>query len=313
MDIDGAAQAIRERVVVTRADIAAAKSQLMSLGHERIDVGAAMDEWASAVAPDAQKPLVVEPGSDPTQDGIAQIARSISARLAVCAAAIELVNHGVAVQAGTLASAETGWSYKWGGQGGGFRWDDLKAFYPEALLRPAWRECASEIFDADLYISRLRPGTLHRDVERALRVSLECFRRDLYLPCAAMLGAASEGSWMEMGKALTKYAAKESSATKLNATLDDPNASTRFKIAKICELYDKPTCAALYLGCGIKNTRLREVQRWSDQVREARNVLHWGSTPTIPDNYEKTAILLMSAVAELAALHSVRDAALNGK
>jgi hypothetical protein len=49
-------------------------------------------------------------------------------------------------------------------------------------------------------------------------------------------------------------------------------------------------------------------QQWSDQVREARNVLHWGASPTLPNTYEKTAVLLMDAVSELTALHDVRNA-----
>jgi hypothetical protein len=163
-----------------------------------------------------------------------------------------------------------------------------------------WYDVQSELFDSDLYLQHLESLGLPDGVKSALRMSLECFRRQLYVPCIAMLGAAAEAVWIETGRALARQlGAQNPLAGRLEACLTDPRTSTKEKVSKVCDFYDRNEYAELRRASGIDQKRLRAIQQWSDQVRESRNVLHWGAEPSVPNTYEKVAVLLMDAVAEL--------------
>jgi hypothetical protein len=306
-----ARNAIAERIVVTRADIVAAKAYLLTLGHGLISIKPQSIEWAGAVSPGTLKELPLY--ADDLEDQLVRIARHIAARLALCAAAWELVRMGIAFQVGAAQTDDTGWAWTTtgpgrGGHRGGFSWENrFPLLYPEGIWRPAWHGVQSKLFDADLYLQRLQPAQLHVGIEQALRMSLACFRQELLVPCLAMLGAASEGAWIEMGMALAKHFPGDSEAGRLLQTLDDSYASTRAKVTKTCAYYERPACKPLHTASMIQPTRLREIERWSDHVRESRNVLHWTATPTVPNSYEKVAVLLMSAVSTLADLHQIRQ------
>jgi hypothetical protein len=305
---------IAGRVSVTRADVVAAKTYLMNLGNGLIEIEPQGAAWAGQVAPGAtatsqsgRRTLTLD--ADDVEAQIAAIARFLSAQLALCSAACELVREGIFFAAGPPVSRDPGWEHTSRGYSAGMSWSgQFTQLFPSGIQRPRWHQTQSEILDSDLYLQRLQPLALHADVERALRMALECFRRELFVPCVAMLGSASEGAWIEMGQQLAASASSDPLAAKLAADLANRRTSTWGKIDATCRFYERPAGKALQLKTGVTLGRLRLAQRWSDQIRESRNVLHWGVTPSVPNTYEKVAILLMDAVSELEALHSVRNA-----
>jgi len=309
MTPNDAEAAICDRVRVTRADIAAAKSYLMLRMTDQVSIDAEADEYARIAAPGAPLVLLVSSVDDSVSESIMQIGRHVSAKLAIGAAAWELVLSGEAFVFGVAKREVIGWQWTDGRNSAGFSFGARVIFaYPAVIGRPTWYPRADTVFDADLYLLRLSPLALLPSVAQALREALMCFRHDLYLPCAAMVGAASEAAWVETGLALAGRFRGTSVFDKLASTLRTSDESTRRKIARICDAYELPMCHAIRERSEVTTPRVRQVQRWSDHVREARNVLHWGAAPTIPNTYEKTAVLLMDAVSELTVLHAVRDA-----
>jgi hypothetical protein len=305
MTRDEAERYVEERVRVARPRIVAAKRYLLSLGNGRIDVLAQSAVWAELAAPGALTRPSLQSDDAPKQ--LELVSNCISERLAIGAAAWELVRAGLMFQCGTQATHVIGWEFTDGGYSGGFSFKERFMMpYPEGIIRPSWHDLASDLFDGDLYLQHFESGHLNRNVAEAVRLSLACFRNELYVPCVAMLGAASEGAWFEAGTALAKRFPSESLAGKLLHTMQDVRASTREKIERVTHLYDQPYCRPIHQESGVDNRRLTEIQRWSDQIRESRNVLHWGSRPSVPNSYEKVAILLMDAVAELNDLNRVR-------
>jgi hypothetical protein len=310
---DEAKSRIAQAISVTRADVVAAKSNLAAAGHGVLRTTDLSIEWARHIVPDAPNPVRLY--EETLDDQLHSVAKFFSARLAIFAAAWEMVQSGIFIAAGAVPIESFTWGWttappRGTGSAGGFDWKgQITVVYPELLVRVGWYSGDSDLFDADLYLQRLAPAALHPQIEQALRLSLRCFRRDLYVPSIAMLGAASEGAWIEMGEQLADKFRAQPDGAKLAAALRDVQVSTKAKIDRVCHFYERPQCRVLHTASGVDSRRLRAIQQWSDQVRESRNVLHWGAVPSVPNTYEKVAILLMDAVSELVALHAVRDAA----
>jgi hypothetical protein len=142
-------------------------------------------------------------------------------------------------------------------------------------------------------------------------MAVTCFRRELFVPAVAMLGAASEGAWIELGRALISRHPTESICTSTERTLESDVTSMRRIIRDITEaLYARQDLFGTYArASGVSLDRLREIAIWSHTVREARNVLHWGAGPTATTTYEGVAVLLMSALQNIGDLEKLRVAA----
>jgi hypothetical protein len=118
--------------------------------------------------------------------------------------------------------------------------------------------------------------------------------------------------WIETGRALGHRFSNHSRGRTLNDELDNRRRSLQHKVAQVCVFYELEFSEDLQRACKVSGDRLREIQRWTDQVRESRNVLHWGAVPSVPNTYEKTAILLMDAVSELSDLRRIWQEASRG-
>ena len=74
--------------------------------------------------------------------------------------------------------------------------------FREQLLKT---RCATPGFilsDPDLYLEGLRPYGSQPDIAEAVQEAVRCFRAERYMAAVVMLGKASEGLWIECGKAL---------------------------------------------------------------------------------------------------------------
>lgn len=62
--------------------------------------------------------------------------------------------------------------------------------------------------EPDLFLADVAGLGLDSRTERTLREAIECFRRGLYLACASLLGATSEGAWYAFGERFRTTIAK---------------------------------------------------------------------------------------------------------
>jgi hypothetical protein len=167
---------------------------------------------------------------------------------------------------------------------------------------------SQRIVRSGLYLARLSGAALHPNIVEALRSSLACFQRNLYLPCVVMLGAASEGAWLDAGEALARCIPSASGASGLVAAIRDSRSSIKTVMQKFREVYGRTECQTVIAASGVTVWQLRDAHDWSERVRESPNVLHWHATIDVPNTYEKAAILLIGAVSHLSTLQRIRKA-----
>ena len=74
--------------------------------------------------------------------------------------------------------------------------------YMPSPLSDAEREQRLELYDADLYLAKADLSAFDQRARRCVSEALACYRRDLFLAAANMLGAASEAVWYELAEAL---------------------------------------------------------------------------------------------------------------
>ena len=58
---------------------------------------------------------------------------------------------------------------------------------------------------------------------------------------------------------------------------------------------------------GIKLKELRAVAVWSDSVRDSRNTIHFGVSPSTPNTYEKVAALMIGAAPSMKTLYRLKE------
>jgi hypothetical protein len=297
-------------VVVTHADVVAAKADLGRLldREPAVQVQVEGDRWADDSAAGVSQPFSYQPEKPNSDVQLVAIAKWIAGKLAFCLAADSLARNGSAIASTDSQHWVPTVTFETERYKGGFpKFETFRVSFPRTLARPAWYPHRQiEVIDADLYLRHVGPIG-DPGIEIALRMSLDCFRAALYVPCVAMLGAASEGAWMELGKALGRSRPTAPEASRTLSRLSDPQMSFKGKIDQVASLYaQKHLFTDVYEASGVRHTEVLEIAQWSDVVREARNVLHWGSNPTVPNSYEKVAVLLMAAAGHLTSLHRIR-------
>lgn len=178
---------------------------------------------------------------------------------------------------------------------------------------PSVRDQGQEILaDGDVFLSALNITEVHELVAEALGEAVQCFRHELYTPCLAMLLKAIEQAWIEMGMALADSlpARNSQAASKLRAALENPKVGLVGKIEQVTQIYDKrDLLGAIWERSQRDNRELRETAIWIDQVRDSRNVLHYGASAWVPNTYEKVAVLLLAAIPNFRNLHVITAAA----
>ena len=298
---------IASEIRVERADLVAAKAFILQ-GNE-VWTFRVSQEWGRAVA--GGEPPAVFRLSEGDPSAIArQYARFFSAQMAVFQAVWELVAVALLVPA-TSQIERRKFSVQWttGRNSGGFDVLELGVPCLEEFARPtAPRETI--LTDGDLYLAGLPTTSLHHGVKDALWMAVACFRAELFVPAVAMLGAATEGAWIELGRSLVARHPDEAPCKKAMKILEGDVAAIRQIVNTITEqLYARQD---LFDDCakssGVSLDRLREIATWSHTVREARNVLHWGVSPNPGNTYEKVAVLLMSALQNVGDLEKLRVA-----
>ena len=135
------------------------------------------------------------------------------------------------------------------------------------------------ISDPDLYLKELNIKNLNKEVEKALREAISCFKNELYLGCLVMLVRAMEGVWMEFGRALIKGDEHNS----LNEIIDNENVDINKKVKRISDLYVNKYEGDLY-----------HINMWTNNLRAFRNSIHMGVEPSMSICYETISTLILA-------------------
>jgi len=85
--------------------------------------------------------------------------------------------------------------------------------------------------------------------------------------------------------------------------------SAKQKIQRVLTIYNSAAAQTVRQKSGVSVPDLEQAAMWSHKIREARNALHWtAGAPSIPNSYEKVAVLLMAAGPNLKILNRIRMA-----
>ncbi|MCI0773410.1 MAG: hypothetical protein J4N74_08355 [Chloroflexi bacterium] len=219
-----------------------------------------------------------------------------------------------------LVTTNQGWTNViLGGSGTSSSWtfDQFSIAVPAHLRQAPSRTNDDELAlsNGDLFLAELDIPNLGVEISGALVDAVRCFRNDLYLPSLAMLGLASEGSWIELGVSLLDYAdaastiVEEYSAT-VRDRLHSRHVSVPAKIDEVVTLYGHADVFAdVIKRSGHKAQALGEIVNWSNVVRDSRNAIHYGTDAAVENSYEKVAILLLGCKPYLGIIYRIKDAA----
>lgn len=180
----------------------------------------------------------------------------------------------------------------------------LNGEYRWSVAETAQRDARLELYDADLFMRKADLGVFDDRVRRCIEESLACYRDDLFLAAANMLGAASEAAWHQLAE---KMIATSVGGPKLDGELQQPNPS----IARVQQL-------ALADLRQIKATDFEQrfgfVRAALDSVEEVarfwRDLRNYGMHPAgalAPETFSQAslAVEIMGASGYLAKLASV--------
>jgi hypothetical protein len=80
------------------------------------------------------------------------------------------------------------------------------------------------------------------------------------------------------------------------------------KLAEIRRVYSDKTLAGKALNdAQMRASDLEEILVWSEILRDARNAIHFGVKPAIPNSYEKVAVLLLAGGKYLPILYRMKQ------
>jgi hypothetical protein len=201
-----------------------------------------------------------------------------------------------------------------GGTSSGWRFPHWKVFVPgQVRISPSSMDASKgKLTDADLYIRHLNIPNLHQEVQESLEDAVRCFRADLFTPSLTMLAKAVEGAITEMGLALIRWLSESDrvKVKKLQESLESDFSSIAKKISAVLELYEKQDLfGRISQSSGVRLDSFRGVIVWADHVREARNLVHYGSRSSAVNDYEKVATLLLASSSHFKTIYAVISAA----
>ncbi len=306
MDLNQAKAFIEGRVEVTRQKVAVSKSFIL----KNFEPG--MDQLFSKFINSFSITILKKiPIHTINEDDLVKIADGLSWQLAFCEAVWGLISSGICIprefaQTRLIKSLE----YDDGRYAGGLSDLGTEMEVPSRLTLLYSQRNQKFFTDGDLFLQGLGIPSLHKAVEESLRESIGCFRHELFLASAVMLGRALEGTWIETGLSLSTAieSTNRPAADKLRALLVDPFVGAATKMKKVLDTYRSMDLPRI-LNLSIKTAEMESLYIWSDVVRRARNEIHYGVTTGGGDPYEKVAALLLGTGPNLRQLYKIIDEA----
>ncbi len=297
MSLQEAADRIVKAVCVTREVISRAKGFVLETAESETDTLAQL--WLKAQDALASRELHLD--SAAVDDEIALFAKSCSLRMALYQAVWELVTSAELLLAGETLMWTAQATGRTSHGAGGLPLDRLECPYPKSVRRAPLPNQPPQ--DVDVFLKDLDVG-LHPGVREAIKQSLACFHRGLYLPSLAMLGAGVEAAWIECGFAVAAKLAD----TKLQSNLADQFISLSKKVTETRKSLDTAQAKALLKTAGVTKSRLDDAEIWTTVLRERRNALHWGKAKSFVADHGDAAGLLLGVPMHLGTLEAIRNA-----
>jgi hypothetical protein len=304
---------VMNKVYVSGSIILLAKQYLIAQQPALIDTQQALERFAEIHArPNPQEIVFTD---TPTDDQINQTAQYLSYGLAFCEAVWSLVHTGY-----FYGSLDRHHNFRpvmryiqvWPNQSSttSVTFNDVPTLIP-LIVRVNYSKRIIDspefvLFDPELFVTGIGDN-LHPDVQEALQDAIVCFQHELYRPTVTLLGKAVEGAWVELGIALCTSASDQlKDADRLIEKLkNETNFMSR--VQQVVKLYEgRPDLFAALIK-RVSITQIKEISYWSDVVRDSRNAIHFGVMPTIPNSYDKTMVLLMSATSQLRTLYKLKS------
>lgn len=94
----------------------------------------------------------------------------------------------------------------------------LPTLEPAYRLPHRLRGRETSLFDADLFLDDLEDLDLTTQTRQIAEEALQAYRRGLYIACASLLGALSEGAWYSLGERIRGVSGKLDDALDKDAT-----------------------------------------------------------------------------------------------
>lgn len=300
-----------DKVEVSMQLVSASKAFFLEKVERRATTTDLLDLLVEHLQSERPSPLLLDPNGD-NSVAIETVARNFSVRLAGIEAIWQLIHDSRLMPSGTNANLHATIDWKTPNMGAGWTFNEFEVPYPTAVVRSLAESAQELLCNHDLYMANLGIAGIAVVIREALRDAVICFAKELYTPCAAMLGAASEGVWLELGRALVKSAegTDKKKAEKLDGRISSPATGIVPKMKSICDFYsDKTLCQQIWVGAGVTPKALSSILLWSDEVRDSRNSIHYGVHPATPNSREKLAALLLGAVPHFRTLYKAIEAA----
>jgi hypothetical protein len=315
---DAIRQIVTSRVSVTREHIALVKGLLLK--HFNTSTERMMHEAVRALGFERPSGAVRVGGTDATP-ALERLGDYFSWMLCAIEAVWELIHAGVLLpmSARELTQLVTNVQIMQdrGGGSGSTGSEDFNnfggvAFFPGTVIKTRCPTAGFVLSDPDLYLDGLRPQVPQPDIAEALQEAVRCFRAERYMAAVVMLGKASEGLWIECGKALIDALPKPTNVKPTHEDLDSPNIGFAKKLRDVLKLYEskQPDYVPIAKRAGLSLDQVRLAAHWAETVRDSRNVVHYGAKPTMPHNYETVATLLLTGATHLRTVIALHDAAL---
>lgn len=315
MNANEAEAEIRSRILITNQLVTFAKAFLLNLAgigpYTPRNVISAFARNQGYRLPDK---IVLHPSVDP-YPSIDQTAGYIRCAMAFAEATWALIYSGYFWNFGPIEHERI--DQQWttvGPDGSGttsnWRFDDLGYDLPRELWKtPSHRTNQSDILtDPDIFLSKANVQNADKEIAEAINDAVLCFRHGLYRAAVTMLGKAMEGAWIEVGCSIVKASKQDADKKEhIIRKLQDDSVGVPSKVKQILDLYkNKDLCGDIIKATDILPSSIERIVVWSNVLREARNAIHFGSSPTIPNSYEKVSVLLIDGATNFSSLYRIK-------
>jgi hypothetical protein len=282
---EDAAKVVISHLAITREDIARAKSWLVRA--PGTNVTGMADEWMREQK--LTEIRQVNTDAEDCRDVLINVAKAYSVRLAYFQAIWELIAAGVVIPSSSPGRWQPSLEYRTSHYAGGIQLQSVGCSHPERIERLPY--AVTEPADPDIFLQGVDCTTLHSGIVEAIEQALTCVRRGLYMPATAMLAAAAEATWTELGNAVEKVAADP----KLTATMGDPHSGIARIVSDIRKVLEHKNSKPILQKAGLSIHNVTDAEVWMTTLRERRNALHWGKAKSFIADHAETGTLLMAA------------------
>lgn len=296
MSSENAGNFIDEHMLITREDIARAKSWISKLPNGNAEPHAG--QWLKEQG--LEVPRNVNTDAPEVEEQLAGIARAYSLRRAFYQALFELASTCDILLTGDISRWEPSLCYSTQRGAGGIETKKVACYAPTRFERFPLPEGIPS--DPDIFLDGIDCARLDSGIREAIEQSLLCFRKGLYMPATAMLAAAAEATWTECGIAV----AKNLSDVKLDALFTDPYASISKKVTDLRKAMEQASTKPLLKLAGQSIAKVNDAEVWTTVLRDRRNALHWGKAKSFIADHSETATLLIAAPLHIGTLEAIR-------